>query len=133
MKFILKDVKEDFYAFSTKTSDIARQLALAGIAIIWIFKTTKENSITLDKDLIEILKLLVVCLALDFCHAFVPSIVYGIMNTYHRMIKKKEDDDEISFSFFWNLPEWLFFLGKIFFLLWAYKELWDYLQNKLLT
>jgi len=34
----LQDYRDDFYTYSGKASDISRQLAFAGIAIIWIFK-----------------------------------------------------------------------------------------------
>jgi hypothetical protein len=35
----LGEIKESFYAISGQVSDLTRKLALAGIAIIWIFKT----------------------------------------------------------------------------------------------
>jgi hypothetical protein len=34
----LQAYREDFYAFSGKVSEIVRQLALAGIAIVWLLK-----------------------------------------------------------------------------------------------
>jgi len=34
----LKDAREIYYFYSGKTSDLVRQLGLAGIAVIWLFK-----------------------------------------------------------------------------------------------
>jgi hypothetical protein len=44
----LGEIKESFYAISGQVSDLTRKLALAGIAIIWIFKTTGTNNIPKD-------------------------------------------------------------------------------------
>ena len=131
MKTNLKEIKDDFYVFSGKTSAISRQLAFAGIAIIWFFKIELPTHIQLGNELIGILRLLVICLLLDFCHAFVPTIIYGISNIYHRG-RGKKDEDEIKLSQAWTIPDWIFFLTKILFLLWAYINLWKYLSEKLL-
>ena len=40
----LKDYRADFYTFTGKASDITRQLAFAGIALIWIFKTDRTGT-----------------------------------------------------------------------------------------
>ena len=133
MKYKMKDVQDDFYTFSGKASELTRQLALAGIAVVWIFKTTTiTNQIKLENELIEILKQLIICLLFDFAHAFIPSLVYGIMNFTHRVFKKKKDSDEINYSMVWTIPEWILFTAKIIFLLIAYFGLWNYLQEKII-
>jgi hypothetical protein len=131
MKAKLKDLKEDFYAFSSKTSDITRQLALAGIAIIWIFKISSAQKIELAPSTVPILKLLIVSLLLDFCHAFIPSITYGILSNGHRK-NGKTDESEVAYSLWWTLPEWFFFIAKIALLLWAYVCLWRFLNSSLM-
>ncbi len=129
----MKDIQDDFYTFSGKASQLTRQLAFAGIAVVWIFKTTTiKNQIILDYELIEILKQLIVCLLLDFAHAFIPSLVYGIMNFTHRVFKKKKEDDEINYSMVLTIPEWILFTAKIILLLIAYFRLWNYLQQKII-
>ena len=129
----MKDVQDDFYTFSGKASQLTRQLAFAGIAVVWIFNTTTiKNQIKLDYELIEILKQLIICLLFDFAHAFIPSLVYGIMNFTHRVFKKKKEDDEINYSMLWTMPEWILFTAKIILLLIAYFGLWNYLQQKII-
>src|SRR5688572_9640137 len=116
MKKKLRDITEDFYAFSSMSSTISRQLGLAGIAIIWFFKIATPDHIQLGNELISILQLLGISLILDFCHAFVPTFIYGFSDIYHR-IRGKKDEDEINFSGAWTIPDWIFFIGKIFFLI----------------
>ena len=135
MKRKLKDITDDFYAFSKMASTISRQLALAGIAIIWFFKIATPDhpdQIQLNSELVSILRLLVVSLLLDFCHAFIPTFIYGISDLYHRS-KGKKDDDEIKFSEIWTIPDWIFFILKIIFLVCAYVKLWFYLSDRLVS
>ena len=131
MKKKLKDVKEDFYAFTSKTSDITRQLALAGIAIIWIFKISTVAKVQLLPSTVPVLKLLVLCLLFDFCHAFIPSFTYGILNNYFKK-NGQTDESDVEYSLWLTLPEWIFFIVKIFFLIWAYIKLWNFLDSSLL-
>lgn len=130
MKTKLKEVKEDFYAFSGATSSIYRQLALAGIAIIWLFKKEKGGQILLTPDLLNILKLIVVSLVFDFCHGVFPTVVYGIMNIKFRKMGK-DDEDDVNYSQAWTIPEWVFFVLKIIFLVWSFVNLWIYLSNQI--
>ena len=132
MKTKLKEVKEDFYAFSGATSSIYRQLALAGIAIIWLFKKEKDGQIQMTPDLLNILKLIVLSLVFDFCHGIFPTIVYGIMNLKFRN-KGKDDDDEVNYSQWWTAPEWIFFVLKVVFLIWAFVKLWLYLSKVIMS
>jgi hypothetical protein len=131
MKTKLKDVKDDFYAFSSKTSDIARQLALAGIAIIWIFRLTEKESIKLLPSTVPILKLLIISLLFDFCHAFIPSFTYGFMTNRFKK-KGKVDEDDVEYSLLWTIPEWLFFILKVVLLVLAYIQLWLFLDSNLI-
>lgn len=39
----LKDAREHYYFYSGKTSDLVRQLGLAGIAVIWLFKSDVQG------------------------------------------------------------------------------------------
>lgn len=39
----LKKIQEQYYLQTTRASDVARQLAFAGIAAIWVFKTDSST------------------------------------------------------------------------------------------
>ena len=40
----IEDYREDFYFFTGKASEVNRQLAIAGIAVIWIFKNPENRT-----------------------------------------------------------------------------------------
>jgi hypothetical protein len=48
----LKDIRAQYYAQTTKASDVARQLSFAGIAAIWVFKTDSTNGPTVPSVLL---------------------------------------------------------------------------------
>jgi len=124
MKTKFKNVEDDFYAFTAKTSELTRQYALVGIGIIWILKQGSEKDFKLLPETIPVLQLFLLCLICDFCHAFFPSITYGYLKRKLRKEGNKEDID-VEYSRGWEFPEWLFFIVKIFFLIYAYIELWN--------
>ncbi|WP_415582782.1 hypothetical protein, partial [Flavobacterium longum] len=55
----VKELKEDFYTYSSATSARVREFSFAGIAAIWLFKTTIYEQIGLGSELIENLKLFI--------------------------------------------------------------------------
>lgn len=61
----LKDALENYYFHSGKTSDLVRQLALAGIAVIWLFKYEVTGVPKVPAQLLLPLGLIVCGLALD--------------------------------------------------------------------
>ncbi|MCH8904814.1 MAG: hypothetical protein IIA45_12985 [Bacteroidetes bacterium] len=61
----LESYLERYEYYTRKTSDISRNLAFAGIAIVWIFRTTTHESTSIPTPLIAPLILLVITLGLD--------------------------------------------------------------------
>ena len=47
----LKDARDLYYFYSGKTSDLVRQLGLAAIAVIWIFKFEVGGTPKIPNDL----------------------------------------------------------------------------------
>jgi hypothetical protein len=128
----LSDYRQDYYWFSGKTSDIARQLALAGIVVIWIFRTGNNSKPQLPSELLLPLFLLVTGLALDLLHYIVATIIWG---SFQRHYEKKLDDistdPEISAPRYFNWPVHTIFSLKLlsiisayFFLLSFFWHLW---------
>ena len=74
----LKDAR-DYYAFASgKTSDLVRQLAFAGIAVIWIFKSDSPGGvIKLPGELLWPLGLIVIGLVADFLQYVAATICWG--------------------------------------------------------
>src|SRR5680860_754515 len=90
-KKTVADYKEDYEYFTGKASEINRNLALAGIAIIWIFKTTSETGIAIPQDLITPLIWLVISLSLDLLQYIVGGLIWLIFYRYqeYRINRKK--------------------------------------------
>ncbi len=108
----LKDIRDSYYQYSKKTSDILRYLSLAGIGVIWIFRVQSGNIFSLPKQLILPIFLLILSLVLDFLQYVAGSIIWS---TYNRLLEKrgvKEEDDFmaprklnwLTLFFFWTKP-----------------------------
>ncbi len=61
----LEKFRESYYELSGKASDTARNLAFAGIAIIWIFRTGEGVANKIPQAIFWPLGLFAVALALD--------------------------------------------------------------------
>jgi hypothetical protein len=84
----LVDLREAYQFFSEKTSEIVRNLGFAGIALIWLFKTTNGGRDVVQPELVPAGALIVLGLSLDLLHAIVGTATWGIYNR----IKEKEFD-----------------------------------------
>jgi hypothetical protein len=82
----LQEYIDTFYTFSGKASDVNRQLAFAGIAIIWLFKKDTMAGLTIPHELVLPSLLIVVSLALDMVQYWLASITWRI---FYRSKEKK--------------------------------------------
>jgi hypothetical protein len=109
----LKEVQEDYYFFTGKVSDLTRQLALAGIAVIWIFRNPDLQTNLIPDKLINPLVLLGLALGFDLLQYVYQSIAWSLFYGYHRRIKHKNDEDEIEENSKLNIVSWTFFGLKV--------------------
>ncbi len=77
MKKSLKEYLDDYYFYTSKASEVNRQLAFAGIAIIWIFRNTNDNDPLIPIGLLYPLTFLTLSLGLDLLHYICGSIIWG--------------------------------------------------------
>lgn len=93
--------------YSSKASDIARQLAFAGIAVVWIFKVGGEGgaagqaAISLPSALIPAVFFLVACLAADILHYVVAAYAWYLLAedcTRVRADSVEKNDQEREFE-----------------------------------
>jgi hypothetical protein len=98
---------ETAYYYTGKVSEISRQLGLAGLAIIWIFKTDTKDGPIIDENLFLPGLLLVVGLALDL----LQYVVMGEL--WERYAKRKDDLGETEF----RVPKKLNWAGDVFYYL----------------
>ncbi len=126
----LSKYRDDYYAFTQKLSDINRQIAFAGIAIIWVFKQTNGNEIIIEQPLIYPLKLIVIALALDMLHYIYQSSIWAIFYSYYKH-KYQSEDHELDSSPKLNIIAWALFAFKVLLVIIAYYYIFEFFNDKL--
>lgn len=124
----LADSRKAYQAFSSKASDIARQLGFAGVGIIWLFRTGSQISDALVPPAV----LIVVGLAFDLLQCVYGAAVWGAF--HNRKARELEFDEEVSFTVpaIINWPTNFFFWGKLLLIALAYAYLGIFVSRKLL-
>lgn len=109
----LSDHKSSYYDHTASASSVARQIAFAGIAFIWIFKRESTGSITLPTELLWPAILLILGLTSDLLQYFSASAIWGV---FHRTKEKQgiKQNEEIQASIYLNWPSLAFFWIKLF-------------------
>ena len=125
----LEEVRQTYYEYSGKTSEILRQLGFAGIALVWIFKTGVEANPTIPNNLVIPAFLIVVGLTLDLSQYVTASAIWGI---YNRWKEKKGTSDEEDFEAprFINWATLFFFWTKILCMITAYIFIIIFLRSR---
>lgn len=130
----LKDAIATSDTYSGKTSEIVRQLSLAGIAIVWVFKSGTADKPQLDPKLIGAALFIVCALFLDLLQ-YMSS--FYIWLGYVRFKEKKgltdESDLEPRPSPKMNWFNYICFAGKTAAMGWAYgRYILPYLCSRFL-
>jgi hypothetical protein len=111
----LSDYKNTYYEMSASASNVARQIAFAGIALIWIFKKDSNIGLALPNELLWPTLLLILGLTADLLQYISASVVWGV---FHRTNEAKghKPDDQLDSPAFLNWPALLFFWAKLIFI-----------------
>lgn len=137
----LAAANECYQYYSGKTSDIIRQAAFAGIAVVWIFnQATPQVKFHLPPALIEVTYWLLATLVADLLHNLVSTAMWGVFHwtedTKYERLKDadtatvcKYEDHEVDTPPWINWPGIGLFAAKVFFLGWAYVLLARYLMS----
>jgi hypothetical protein len=72
----LKDARDAYYTHSGKASDVSRQLALAGIALVWVFKIG-SGPLALPAELVRPAFAFVLTLLLDVLQYAFAALIWG--------------------------------------------------------
>jgi hypothetical protein len=127
----LKDARDNYYFYSGKTSDLVRQLALAGIAVIWIFKFDVQGIPKIPEALSLPLTLIVLGLSFDLLQYVLATTIWGI---FQRKKELSGIDEETAFlapeQFNW--PAITCFVLKTVSVMVAYGYLLAYLTRTIL-
>jgi hypothetical protein len=118
----LQGYRETFYTFSGKLSDICRQLAFAGIGLIWLFKKDNPTGLSIPRELFVPGALVVGALIFDILQYAFGSILWR--SFYKRKEKEKVGEDvEIDHGDGWEIPIWIAFCLKTICIAVAYGYL----------
>lgn len=129
----LSDYKLTYEEASSKVSDLTRQMALAGIAIIWIFRQTDLSGQIICKELIPPLIFFILSLTFDILQYIYKTVAwYLFFRTREKKTKKKNPDPMTQAKPIMNLPTWILFSSKVVSLIIGYIMIFIYLFDKLL-
>ena len=115
----LSDVRDAYQDLAAKASDIIRQLSLAGIALIWLFKSGDAKSPILETPLLRAALFIFLALLMDLTQYLVGTTTWFI---YFRK-KEKEGlplDGETIAPEELNWPTWTLFYLKAAAMMTAY-------------
>jgi hypothetical protein len=127
----LKDARENYYFHSGKTSELVRQLALAGVAVVWIFKYEVLGVPRIPAQLMVPLALIVVGLALDLLQYATATLIWGV---FQRGKERAGIGEDVEFTVppQLNWPAIAFFWLKVLSIAAAYYFLLQHLARTVL-
>jgi hypothetical protein len=109
----LEDAQAAYETLSGKASDIVRQMSLAGIGVIWIFKSADGTSISLERPLLKAALFIFLALLFDFLQYLFGTITWFVYFRYKEKQGTKEDT-EFQAPPQLNWPTWaLFYLKSV--------------------
>ncbi|MFS8372669.1 hypothetical protein JH314_21395 [Xanthomonas campestris] len=126
----LSDYRSAYYAFTTKASEIARQLSFAGIALIWVFKPKDAVPTAIPKELLLPAIFFATALAFNLLHAAYGSFAWGMFTRHHEK-KLVRDDDPVSASRYLNWPSIVLFWAVVALVVAAYALTLLYIRSLL--
>jgi len=109
----LKEYKTESYEFTKQTSDLVRQFAFAGIAIVWIFKFDDSSPHLIPSDLIKPLLFFVSTLIFDLLQYLFPSIIFSIFFLVKEKKFNGQTDIDIKAPNWFSVPGWICFVVKV--------------------
>lgn len=128
----LSHYRETYEEASSKVSDITRQMALAGIAIVWIFRQPDPSERIICQELILPLVLFVATLFFDIIQYMYKTIAwYWFFRINEKRNHSKNTDPPIQAMPRLNYPTWTFFYLKVICLMIGYVFIFVYLFDKL--
>lgn len=117
----LSNYRETYYEFSGKASDCARSLAFAGIALVWIFKTSDSPTPKIPNELILPTGFLVLTLAFDLLQYVVATAIWGFFQwSEERKLQDINEDPELGAHPCLKWPQNMFFVFKLCSIFFAY-------------
>ena len=118
----LADARGAYESLSGKASDIVRQISLAGVALVWVFRTSAAvggPTISLDPRLLRAAVFIFLALMFDFLQYLCGTVIWFL---YFRYKENRGTGEATDFSAppQLNWPMWVLFYLKSAMMLIAY-------------
>jgi hypothetical protein len=115
----LEDARGAYESLSGKASDIVRQISLAGVGLIWVFKSSTGTTFSLDPVLLKAALFIFLALLFDFLQYVLGTTIWFI---YYRYKERKNTTEAAEFLAppQLNWPMWALFYLKAAMMLVAY-------------
>lgn len=127
----LSDYREVYYEATATASDISRQAAYAGIALIWLFCNLSDGFLSIPKGLLLPIAMLIIGLLLDIFQYLYKSILWGWFCRNNESKCGTEEDPELSVPTYYNWPTLALFWLKILAVILAYLLVLIYVFEKI--
>jgi hypothetical protein len=127
----VSDARDIYYTASDKASEIARNLALAGVGIVWLVAGgLKASAVTLSQDQLWALILLAASLATDLLQYLYRSLAWAIWSRTKES-RLGSGAEVQGASVYLNYPTWFFFYLKMASMMAAYGFILSDLAQRL--
>ena len=128
----IKELRDKSNEFFKKGGDVGRQLALAALGAIWIFKVTSSPTSTdfaLPKALYEPAYYAMLALGLDLAHILLQAFLWSAVSFWKEQTAGTDDADAGDWNVLINVPAILLMLSKFFCLGISYWLLLKFLHS----
>jgi hypothetical protein len=130
----IKDFWDKFDIISGKSSDLVRQLAYAGVGVVWVFAVSKGPSTVIPAPLHAALFFIIICLICDLAQYVYASVAWYLFCRYHEeKLRIPAEDPDLDAPNSINVPTWIFFGLKIVFVGVAYFQIIKFMANKIVA
>ncbi len=133
----LNRCNETYGYFTAKASDVSRQLAFAGIAIVWVFRVQAAEHPIIPHDLLLPMALFAITLAFDLLQYISASAAWGLLHRkwlkeWHRTRAELgiESNRDYLVPRGIKIPQSIFFIAKLCTILVAYYLMACYLWER---
>lgn len=125
----LKEIREDYVRYSTKVSELSRNLSYAGIGVIWIFKHANISDVdvstfmgSIPSELRYPLILFVAALVLDLLQYVIQTIIWYPYYVGKKKKHKGENEENVILQEpeIYNVIPWCFWIFKLIIVVVAY-------------
>ncbi|MBA3963462.1 MAG: hypothetical protein H0X40_16380 [Chthoniobacterales bacterium] len=125
----ISQIRDAFEEYSGKASEQSRQLALAGVAIIWILRVgTSTGDIKFSNALVLPLGGFALALGFDLFQYVYYTLLWGIINSVLRRRHKNDEKNVVIWPLVHCLPAILFY-SKIALVVGSYIALLTYMAH----